>query len=126
MKEFFVKEEDTVTVGQDLLVLETAGEGTAAEKGSQAPKAPAAEDQPTSSYPEPKKDTDHGQSEKEPSSRSASQSQTDPSAAEVEKPEQSNAATKGVPSPHSQSSQVDLPSDNRQERRVFYVPITFR
>jgi 2-oxoglutarate dehydrogenase E2 component (dihydrolipoamide succinyltransferase) len=126
MKEFLVNEEDTVTVGQDLLVLEIAGEGTAAEKGSQAPKAPAAEDQPTSSYPEPKKDNDHGQSEKEPSSPPASQSQMDPSAAEVDKPEQSTEATKGVPRPHSESSQVDLPSGDRQERRVFHVLITFR
>jgi pyruvate/2-oxoglutarate dehydrogenase complex dihydrolipoamide acyltransferase (E2) component len=47
MKEFLVKKKDTVIVKQNLLVLETADEGTAAEKGSQAPKAPAAEDQPT-------------------------------------------------------------------------------
>ena len=74
LKEFLVKEEDTVTVGQDLLKLET-GEATKGIKktGGQAPKSPAVEAQPTSSDPEPPKDNDEStRSEKSETSQPVS------------------------------------------------------
>ncbi|KAH6677541.1 hypothetical protein B0J14DRAFT_615697 [Halenospora varia] len=56
IKEFLANEEDTVTVGQDLLRLEpgSAPEGGAKEKAEAEPKEPASSEQPTSSEPEPK------------------------------------------------------------------------
>lgn len=57
IKEFLANEEDTVTVGQDLVRLELGGppEGGEKEKGSSEPKEPASKDQPTPSDPEPSK-----------------------------------------------------------------------
>ncbi len=55
IKELLAKEEDTVTVGQDLVKLELGGgsqEG-GKQQASQEPKAPAPKDQPTSSDPKP-------------------------------------------------------------------------
>ncbi|KAL9097961.1 MAG: hypothetical protein Q9163_006282, partial [Psora crenata] len=58
IQEFLVNEDDTVTVGQDLLKLELGGAPEAAKKqqGGSEPKAPATDAQPTSSDPEPKTD----------------------------------------------------------------------
>jgi len=57
IKEFLANEEDTVTVGQDLVCLELGGppEGGEKEKGDAEPKEPASGEQPTSSDPEPSK-----------------------------------------------------------------------
>lgn len=58
IKEFLANEEDTVTVGQDLVRLETGGapsEGAKEQAGSE-PKEAASKEQPTSSDPEPKKE----------------------------------------------------------------------
>lgn len=55
IKELLAKEEDTVTVGQDLVKLElgeSSQEG-GEQQASQEPKAPAPEEQPTSSDPKP-------------------------------------------------------------------------
>lgn len=53
IKEFLAQEEDTVTVGQDLVRLEPGGapEGGKEEKASSEPKEPASKEQPTSSEP---------------------------------------------------------------------------
>ncbi|KAG9228804.1 hypothetical protein BJ875DRAFT_476559 [Amylocarpus encephaloides] len=55
IKEFLANEEDTVTVGQDLVRLELGGapEGGSKEKADATPKEPASKDQVTSSDPEP-------------------------------------------------------------------------
>ncbi|KAL9129728.1 MAG: hypothetical protein Q9217_001886 [Psora testacea] len=57
LKEFLANEEDTVTVGQDLLKLELgrAPKNGKKQQGGSEPKAPAPDDQSTSSDPEPKK-----------------------------------------------------------------------
>jgi len=55
IKEFLANEEDTVTVGQDLVRLELGGAPEGGEKGSSEPKEPASKDQSTSSDPEPPK-----------------------------------------------------------------------
>ena len=55
VKEFLAQEEDTVTVGQDLVKMELGG-STQSEKeeyGGQEPKAAATKDQATSSDPSP-------------------------------------------------------------------------
>ncbi|KZF18893.1 dihydrolipoyllysine-residue succinyltransferase component of 2-oxoglutarate dehydrogenase-like protein complex [Xylona heveae TC161] len=53
IKEFLAKEEDTVTVGQDIVRLELGGppEGGQAEKAKEEPKEPAPKEQPTTSEP---------------------------------------------------------------------------
>jgi len=57
IKEFLVSEGDTVTVGQEIAKLEPGEGGSGgAQDAKQEPKAPASEDQPTSSDPEPKKE----------------------------------------------------------------------
>ena len=57
VKEYLANEEDTVTVGQDLVKLELGGQpkGGEKQKAGQEPKAPAPEEQPSSSDPEPTK-----------------------------------------------------------------------
>ncbi|KAF1365099.1 dihydrolipoyllysine-residue succinyltransferase [Lizonia empirigonia] len=57
IKEFLVNEEDTVTVGQDVVKLEIGGEAPAAGKqeAKDEPKEPASKDQETWSQPEPAK-----------------------------------------------------------------------
>jgi 2-oxoglutarate dehydrogenase E2 component (dihydrolipoamide succinyltransferase) len=56
IKEFLANEEDTVTVGQDLVRLELGGAPSGGkEKGDSEPKEPASKDQSTSSDPEPSK-----------------------------------------------------------------------
>ncbi|KAI9666313.1 MAG: 2-oxoglutarate dehydrogenase complex E2 component [Bathelium mastoideum] len=54
IKEFLVKEEDTVTVGQDLAKMELGGEpsGGKSEEAKQEPKEPAPKEQETSSQPQ--------------------------------------------------------------------------
>ena len=53
--EFLANEEDTVTVGQDLLKIELGGDSGSGgrQEGGQEPKAPASDDQSTSSDPKP-------------------------------------------------------------------------
>ncbi|KAL8898354.1 MAG: hypothetical protein Q9207_006738 [Kuettlingeria erythrocarpa] len=55
IKELLAKEEDTVTVGQDLVKLELGGSSQegGTQQASQEPKAPAPKDQSTSSDPKP-------------------------------------------------------------------------
>lgn len=58
VKEHLVNEEDTVTVGQDLLKLELGrnAEDTGKQEAGQKTTAPASDGQVTSSYPDPKGD----------------------------------------------------------------------
>ncbi|KAL9594328.1 MAG: hypothetical protein Q9219_007101, partial [cf. Caloplaca sp. 3 TL-2023] len=64
VKEYLAKEEDTVTVGQDIVRLELGGPSQEGEKqqASQEPKAPASDKQATTSDPKP----DDGSYEAEP------------------------------------------------------------
>jgi 2-oxoglutarate dehydrogenase E2 component (dihydrolipoamide succinyltransferase) len=68
IKEFLVNEEDTVTVGQDLLRLELGGapQGGKEEKGNSTPKEPASSEQPTSSDPKPSKEESKPKEESSP------------------------------------------------------------
>ncbi|KAL8674779.1 MAG: hypothetical protein Q9168_000863 [Polycauliona sp. 1 TL-2023] len=94
IKEFLVNEEDTVEVGQDLLKLELGGasQGGGEQKASQEPKAPASDDQPTSSDPEPAKEP--SQQEPKPESQPSS-----PPQKQEQKPEQKAPPPKSEPSP---------------------------
>lgn len=109
IKEFLANEEDTVTVGQDLLKLELGGapEGGSKEKASSEPKEPASKEQPTSSDPEPPK-------------KEASESSSSAAPPQEKKPE----PKKENPPPKQSHSKTEPQSNsaptlgNREERRV--------
>ena len=56
IKEFLAKEEDTVTVGQDLVKMDAGADGGGDQKASSEPKSPSADSQETSSQPEGQKE----------------------------------------------------------------------
>ncbi|EKD15695.1 uncharacterized protein L3040_003674 [Drepanopeziza brunnea f. sp. 'multigermtubi'] len=109
IKEFLANEDDTVTVGQDLVRMELgeAPEGGSKEKASSEPKEPASKEQPTSSDPDPsKKDESKSASSSPPST------------------EKKPAPKKETPPPQQPVPKTDSQSDsaptlgNREERRV--------
>lgn len=136
IKEYLANEEETVTVGQDLLRLELGGapQGGDKQDGGQEPKAPAPEDQSTSSDPKPNKDegtSDRGSSKKDTefsrqhehkqggAERELPASKQSPSkSSESDKPESKNVISKAIGS--------DGPYGNREQRRVCHSEmITF-
>jgi len=110
IKEFLVNEEDTVTVGQDLLRLELGGapEGGKEEKAGSTPKEPASSEQPTSSDPKPSKEEPKPKDESSPL----------PPPPQEKKPE----PKKESPPPKKTESKSDSKESpvlgNREERRV--------
>ncbi|MCJ1246530.1 2-oxoglutarate dehydrogenase complex E2 component [Trapelia coarctata] len=114
LKELFVNEEDTVTVGQDLAKMESGGAPQAGEKeGSSKPKEPAPESQPTSSDQEPSKDH----------SKSSDVAKSTPSRAEEnpEPPKQESKPSRPKqepkPSPPKQDSPPKNPSPKASESK---------
>ncbi|KAI9845866.1 MAG: 2-oxoglutarate dehydrogenase complex E2 component [Thelocarpon superellum] len=81
IKEFLANEEDTVTVGQDLVKMELGGapkEGGAKEEAKQEPKSPASDKQATSSDPEPSKSKDESPPPPPPEKKPAPAAQKQP------------------------------------------------
>ncbi|KAK0517244.1 hypothetical protein JMJ35_000399 [Cladonia borealis] len=125
IKEFLANEEDTVTVGQDLLKLELGGppKGGDKQKAGQEPKAPAPDDQSSSSDPEPKKDEAETQQESArppPEKKSEPQPQeSKPSPPAKEPPAPKEPAPKPQEPKKPESKPKDAaPLGNREERRV--------
>lgn len=125
IKEFLANEEDTVTVGQDLLKLELGGPPKGGEKqqGGQEPKAPAPDDQSTSSDPKSQKDEGKPEQESPP-----------PPPPTEKKPEPSKQESKPSPPPKEPPKQQEskkpepkpkdtAPLSNREERRVSFSMI---
>ncbi|KAF7912380.1 uncharacterized protein EAF01_001401 [Botrytis porri] len=112
IKEFLANEEDTVTVGQDLVRLELGGalEGGDKEKASSEPKEAASKDQSTSSDPEPSKKKDSKPKEAS-SSPPPTEKKSEPKETPKPKPSESKKQD-----PTSSSSGASL--GNREERRV--------
>lgn len=139
IKEFLVKEEDTVTVGQDLLKLELGGDSSSEGKeveAKQEPKAPASSDQATSSQPE------GGQEQSKPQQQAPKQEEKKPESPKAEKkPEPPIQETKAPPPKQEtktpppkqetkpqppkkdteQPRMSDSPFGSREERRVSYL-----
>ena len=113
IKEFLANEEDTVTVGQDLVRLELGGapKGGEVEKGAAEPEEPASKDQTTSSDPEPSK-KEHSDSEDEPSSSQTQEKKPEPKK-ETPPPKQPEPK-KADPKPASSAPALG----SREERRV--------
>ncbi|GAB7337390.1 hypothetical protein MBLNU457_g2735t2 [Dothideomycetes sp. NU457] len=124
IKEFLVNEEDTVTVGQDLVKLETGGSGGGKkeEKGTSEPKEPAPEKQETSSQPEGGKEKEAPKKE-EPKKE---ESKPDPPKQQESKPEPPKQKEEPKPQPKKEAPKKEEPSKsqeqgpfgNREERRV--------
>ena len=115
IKEFLANEEDTVTVGQDLVRLELGGapSGGKAEKGDAEPKEPTPKEQSTSSDPEPsKKEQSKPKEESEPAPPPPQEKKPEPKK-ETPPPKQ----TGSKPDSKSASSVPGLGS--REERRVW-------
>lgn len=112
IKEFLANEEDTVTVGQDLVRLELGGapEGGDKEKASSEPKEAASKDQSTSSDPEPSKKEDSKPKE-DSSSPPPTEKKSEPKETPKPKPSESKKQESS-----SSSSKPSL--GNREERRV--------
>ncbi|KAI4228561.1 MAG: hypothetical protein L6R40_008126 [Gallowayella cf. fulva] len=125
IKEFLANEEDTVTVGQDLVKLELGGaaEGGETQQASQEPKAPAPDEQPTSSDPQSSKDTSQSESKAPPQSapQPPKQEQQPTPQNRDDKPSEN-----GPPKPHnkapkpsdSQGDESSAAQGGRGERRV--------
>lgn len=116
IKELLVNEEDTVTVGQDLLKMELGGEpsGGKKEEGKSEPKEPASSEQETSSQPEGGKEKEAPKEEKKPEPKK------EESKPEPPKPKEE---TKPKPPPKSEPKKDEKPAQespfgSREERRV--------
>lgn len=109
VKEFLANEEDTVTVGQDLVKMELGGAPQSGEKeqANQEPKAPASDDQPSSSDPEPSKDNP----------KSKPDSSASPPPPQEKKPEPPKQESKPGPSrkePPRQDPPPSRPSESKK------------
>lgn len=115
IKEFLANEEDTVTVGQDLVKLELGGEPSGGDKqeAKQEVKEPASSEQGTSSQPE---------GETEQSRSEAKEEKSEPKKQES-KPEPKSAPTPSKPTPPPKEKKDAEPKKesapgSREERRV--------
>lgn len=134
VKEYLVNEEDTVTVGQNLLKLELGGppQGGDKERGGQKPKAPASDEQTTSSHPEPKQDesnADKGSSEppapspgepepkKEPETRKE-ESKPSPPPKKGPPPQEKQSKSQESKKPEPKATGGETAYGSREERRV--------
>ncbi|MCJ1432629.1 2-oxoglutarate dehydrogenase complex E2 component [Xylographa pallens] len=136
IKEYLVNEEDTVTVGQDLVKMELGGEPQSGnqEKATSEPKSPASDAQETSSDPEPSKDKvdpKHGQASPTPEKKEDAPKQDAPNKV-IPKQDTTKQQSKPGPAKQDASSTIPPPSKpqdgkgassgatfgNRGERRV--------
>ncbi|KAL7929391.1 putative dihydrolipoamide succinyltransferase [Trichoderma chlorosporum] len=106
IKEFFVSEEDTVTVGQDLVRIEVGGEKPA---GSEKPKEESA---PSSSESKPAAEPEQPKSQPEPAKSEKPAPPSQPKEQPKEQPQK-----KSQPEP-SATSKSEPAAGNREERRV--------
>lgn len=118
IKELLVNEEDTVTVGQDLLKMELGGEpsGGKQEEAKSEPKEAASSSQETSSQPEGGKEKEAPKEEKKPEPKKEESKPEPPKPKEETKP----APPPKKPEPKKEESKPaqDGPFGNRDERRV--------
>lgn len=141
IKEYLANEEDTVTVGQDLLKIELGGapKGEDKQDGGQEPKAPASDDQSTSTDPKPEKDegtsgqdssstlmSSPAEQKKEIESSKEEERKRKQSGADREQPARDRFPSKSSEPDKSESKKTNSkasisegPYGNREERRVW-------
>ncbi|KAK5114297.1 2-oxoglutarate dehydrogenase complex E2 component [Meristemomyces frigidus] len=125
IKEFLAKEEDTVTVGQELVRLELGGEpGQKATKADSEPKSPASDAQETSSQPEGGKEDESKSAQSPPPKQEEKKPEPKQEPPKQEsKPQTSKQESKpSKPSPEKlpaeQKPKIEQPYGSREERRV--------
>ncbi|KAK4990833.1 2-oxoglutarate dehydrogenase complex E2 component [Elasticomyces elasticus] len=136
IKELLVKEEDTVTVGQDLVKMELGGEASGSKEveAKQEPKEAASADQKTSSQPDGGQEKEAPKEEKQPEPKQESKPAPAPkqeSKPEPPKPKQESKQeppkpkeqTKPAPPPKQEKKSDSKPTPespfgSREERRV--------
>jgi 2-oxoglutarate dehydrogenase E2 component (dihydrolipoamide succinyltransferase) len=118
IKEFLVNEEDTVTVGQDIVKLEAGGAPEGGKKeASEQPKEPASKDQETSSQPEGQQE--QSQPKEEQSEAPKEESKPEPPKQES-KPQPPKQESKPAPPKKDSKAEETKPATpgSREERRV--------
>lgn len=117
LKELLVKEEDTVTVGQELAKLELGGEpsGSKKEEAKEEPKEPAPKEQETSSQPEGGQEQPTPQEDKPQPPKEESKPEPPKQESKPQPPPQKKQET---PKEAEQSKKVEGAVGNREERRV--------
>ncbi|KAH6859908.1 dihydrolipoamide succinyltransferase [Alternaria alternata] len=118
IKEFLVNEEDTVTVGQEIVKLEAAGAPEGGKKeASEQPKEPASKDQETSSQPEGQQE--QSQPKEEQSEAPKEESKPEPPKQES-KPQPPKQESKPAPPKKDSKAEETKPATpgSREERRV--------
>ena len=129
IKEYLANEEDTVTVGQDLLKLELGGPPKAGEKqqGGQEPKDPATGKQSTSSDPQPQKEeevSEPGSPPPSPPERKSElpkeESKPGMSSKESSKQKESSPRPQELIKSEPKAKET-APFGNREERRVSFI-----
>ena len=128
IKEFLVNEEDTVTVGQDLVKLELGGapSGGSKQEAQEETKEPASKEQETSS--QPSGEQEQSQPKEEQSEAPKQDSKPEPPKQES-KPQPPKQESK--PQPPKQESKPQPPKEeakqaqpgSREERRVCALPV---
>ena len=137
IKEFLANEEDTVTVGQDLVKLELGGAPQSGDKdqGNQKPKAPASDDQSTSSDPDPSRDDSKSKQNTSAPPPPPQGKKPEPSKQEIKSETSRKEPTRQDPPPSKPSeskksepkgSSNPAPYGSRDERRVDLDPLTQR
>lgn len=127
IKEFLVNPEDTVEVGQDILVLTLGGEpGQSKEEGKREPKQESTQEQqkPSEREDQPKEESKPAQQQQpppqqpepdQPTGTTKQKEQKESSQVQPSKPQESKPQ-ESKPSPKQQES--ESPYGNREERRV--------
>ncbi|KAK4556261.1 2-oxoglutarate dehydrogenase complex E2 component [Recurvomyces mirabilis] len=120
IKEFLANEEDTVTVGQDLVKLELGGEpGQSSERAKDEPKSPASDAQETSSQPDGAKEESKS-SPAPPPKQEEKKPEPPKQESKPQPPKQESKPSKPSPEkmPAEQKPKVESPYGSREERRV--------
>jgi 2-oxoglutarate dehydrogenase E2 component (dihydrolipoamide succinyltransferase) len=119
IKELLANEEDTVTVGQDLVKLELGGSPGSAEKesASSEPKEPASSDQSTSSEPKPSKKDDSTPAP--PAEEKKPEPPTQEQPKKESPPPKQTKSKKTEPKPSGSAPTLG----NREERRVCVISV---
>ncbi|KAF2623469.1 dihydrolipoamide succinyltransferase [Macroventuria anomochaeta] len=116
IKEFLVNEEDTVTVGQDVVKLEVGGAApSGGEQAKEEPKEPASKDQETASQPSGEQEQSKSQEQKQPK-KEESKPEPPKQESKPQPPKQPEPKKESKPAPKEESKQVQ--SGSRGENRV--------
>lgn len=114
LKELMAKEEETVTVGQEIAKLDGGAEGVKkAETGGQEPKSPAASEQPTSSQPSGKQEQEAPKEQKEEMSQKEPEDRPSPP---PQQPPQQQQQQQPPPSPKQPEQPKPQPPKQQQQQ----------